>query len=931
MLSNQQFEQLVLDLGIPESGWQLVEKARRDAPVRQVRSTGKNVITLIASRKMGREIATESRTVEYKAALSHEMNQQVLEYYPQPCTVKLELIDPETGEVHPIDHTPDFLVIQDDRFVLQEWKTEEKLLQLARRQPWRYQKEEGRWRSTQIEAHLASMGIIYEVRSGAEIHPNRLKNLEVLQDYLHVGAPERPSQALIRLQAALTEHGRLSFGDLLSDPFSFSADDLNLAIVRALVACDLDESLLSTPHDFLLYRDEALMTFYRASQVGIRNDLSSQFSLNLEPGARFQFEGQTLEVRLLAEKEVTFRCFETDRDVSLNKDWLLSAFEGGKLRQLSVNAASVVDVSPLVQYSSEALECARQRARFLEMPFDPLTAPFSERTFYRYQERQQVGVMNGCHEILALVPQHSEKGNRTPRLSTEQVNAMEHVRKTCYVSHKSPNGKSAYRELCVYCSTHDIACPSYPTFLNHLKSHETNASRKVRNGKRMAYQNEQFYYSLAYDTPRHGVRPFECVHVDHTLLDIELKCRRTGLSLGRPWLTMVVDAFSRRIMALHLGFSQPDRTAVMMVLRAFVKRWGRMPQMLMSDNGKDLIANDVKHFLGNLGVHFRLRPAGQPRVGSVMERLFGTLNTQLLHNLEGNTELTKHVRMLSGSHLPKKLANWNLENLYTVLEAWAFEFYDQQVHPALDISPRAAFQKAIQETGERAHRMITFNRDFLVATCPSVDRGGERKIDRQRGVKVHGFYYQCPDFDSYQIAGKKFAVRYDPHDVGRVFVQLPNRGWVEAHCMSLMHLPRMNVRQLEAITAEYMTVHSARMPRSDSISGTQLLEFIATMSPDADVFRQARSLGETEYLHSKLGLLDPPGEGGRPKVFGLEPLQAFAQAQTSGHALLNKPPKHVSPLVTRTGNTVSETETPDGFTRRKPLDFDLSNYRELDK
>ncbi|MCC2597463.1 transposase family protein [Pusillimonas sp. MFBS29] len=572
--------------------------------------------------------------------------------------------------------------------------------------------------------------------------------------------------------------------------------------------------------------------------------------------------------------------------MTLAKEWLLNAISSGQLVQLRGIQQDGLDLHPLVHYPGPALELAQHRAQILDMPYDPATTRLSRRTYYRLQSQQASTVLNGGHQILALAPRHVDKGNRSQRLSAEQLAAMEHIRQTFYATPRAPNGKAVYRELQTHCSQESIVCPSYPTFLHHLKSHEDDAMRKVRYGKRIAYQNRQFYYTLAYDTPRHGVRPFECVHIDHTLLDIELKCRRTGLSLGRPWLSMMVDAFSRRVMALHLGFQPPDRSAVLMALRAFVKRWNRLPQMLMTDNGKDLIAQDVKHFLTSMNVHFRLRPAGQPRVGSVMERLFGTLNTQLVHNLDGNTELTKQVRMLTGSHLPKHLANWSLENLYTVLEHWAFEFYDQKTHPALDISPREAFQRALRETGERPHRAIAFNQDFLIATCPSVDRGGERTVDRQRGVKVHNFYYQSPHFDSVLLAKKKFPVRYDPYDVSRVFVQLPSRQWIEARSMQLQHLPRVNVRQLEAISAEYLKVHSGgALNRHDAIAGTQLLEFIATMSPDAEVFRQAQMLGETEFLHEKLGLLNEDQVGSRPKVFGLEPLKSFALAHSSGQGL----------------------------------------------
>lgn len=886
MLEQQELEELLTSLGTPAAGRRLVLQAREKAPVREVRSTGCNVITLLASRKMQREIATESRKVEYAAALEHEVNSEVLEYYPQPCTLKLELIDQDTGEVYPIDHTPDFLVIQRTHITLQEWKTEEKLMHLARRQPWRYEKQGSQWRSPQIEKYLAKVGIVYEIHSSAEIHPNRTKNWEVLDDYLHVGTPACSPLTVQRLQSILAEHGRLSLRDLQGPGFDFLADELNQAIVEGHLVCDLSSALLSNPDDFMVYRDAALMAFDAAGLATLPTSVSPSFALNLSPGARFRYDGQTLEVSLLSEHAVVCRTVANEGTVTLTKVWLLNAISSGQVVQLGSAQQDGLDLHPLVHLPGVALELAQRRAQILGMPYDPATTPTSRRTYYRLQSQQASAIINGGHEILALAPRHVDKGNRNQRLSVEQLEAMEHVKATFYQTPRAPNGKAAFRELLAYCEQKSIACPSYPTFLSYLKSLEDDVMRKIRYGKRIAYQNQQFYHTLAYDTPRHGVRPFECVHIDHTLLDIELKCRRTGLSLGRPWLSLMVDAFSRRVMALHLGFQPPDRSAVLMTLRAFVKRWNRLPQMMMTDNGKDLIAQDVKQFLTSMGVHFRLRPAGQPRVGAPMERLFGTLNTQLVHNLEGNTELTKQVRMLTGSHLPKRLANWNLANLYAVLEHWAFEFYDQQAHPALDLSPREAFQRASRETGERPHRVIAFNQDFLIATCPSVGRGGERTVDRQRGVKVHNFYYQSPHFDNVLLARKKFPVRYDPHDVSRVFVQLPGRQWIEARSMQLQHLPRLNVRQLEAISAEYLKVHSGHTHiRHDTIAGAQLLEFIATMSPDAEVFRQAQMLGETEFLHEKLGLLNEGQAGGRPKVFGLEPLKNFALAHSSGQAL----------------------------------------------
>ncbi|TAN30323.1 MAG: integrase [Castellaniella sp.] len=890
MLTPVEMDSLFDRLGTPEKGRKLVRDARQQAPVREVKSRGTNIITYFASRKMGCEIATESRQAEYAAALNYEYDPQLLEYYPQPCRLKLDLFDESNDQVHPIDHTPDFLVIRKDQITLQEWKTEDKLMSLARRHPWRYEKQGSQWRSPQIEAYCADLGIGYELHSSAAVHPNRTKNLEILSDYFDPRTPSCSPKVLAGLRAALEEHGRLSIRDLHG--LGFQADEINTAVAHGHLMCDLDSALLSAPDNFLVYRDHELMVFHRDRLMEGRPQPEGSFAFPLVQGASFSYSGTIFTIELLTADGVVCNIPGQNRTTTLNKDWLLNTHASGKLTVLSSPSTNEIDISPLLCRSESELKKARQRARALDEGYDPRRTPFSDRTFRRLKAQQSLAVINNENEILSLAPRHGDKGNRKPRLSEEQIGAMEFIRKTFYVTSRAPTAKAAHQELQAHCQNKSIGCPSYPTFVNYLKANESNASRRARYGKRLAYQQAPFYYSLSYDTPRHGVRPFECVHMDHTLLDIELRAQKTGTPLGRPWLSLAVDAYSRRIMAMCLSFMPPDRRAVFMCLRDFVRRWNRVPQTLMTDNGKDLISHDVRSFLGYMGTNLRLRPAGQPRTGAVMERMFGTLNTQLIHNLDGNTKLTRNVRSLTGTHLPQRLATWGLEHLYHVLEDWAFNIYDQTPHPTLDMSPRDAFERALQETGERAHHMIAYNRDLLILTCPSVDQGGLRTIDRQRGVKVNNFYYQSPYFDSLLLTSRKVPVRFDPENVGRVFVQKPDRTWIDAHCMLLRDLPRMDERQLAAVSAEYQKTHSKKFrqaapPYPFIGTATRLREFICTMSLSEDSRRQMEKMEETSRLHQELGLLLEQRDD-QTKTFGLDTLQQYARDQASGHDSIRK-------------------------------------------
>jgi putative transposase len=196
MLNKEQLSNLFDQLDTPPPGRKLVQEARSQAPVRDVASTGGNVITYMASRKMAREVATESYGIEFAAAIGFEYDEQVLEFYPQPCKLRLSLVDDSTGEIHSIQHTPDFLVIYQDNFTLDEWKSETKLIRLAEKYPYRYQRDDdGNWYSPQIEEQLAKLGIHYRIRSDASIPRRRIENLQHLADYYHPATEPCPTDA----------------------------------------------------------------------------------------------------------------------------------------------------------------------------------------------------------------------------------------------------------------------------------------------------------------------------------------------------------------------------------------------------------------------------------------------------------------------------------------------------------------------------------------------------------------------------------------------------------------------------------------------------------------------------------------------------------------------------------------------------------------
>ena len=91
-------------------------------------------------------------------------------------------------------------------------------------------------------------------------------------------------------------------------------------------------------------------------------------------------------------------------------------------------------------------------------------------------------------------------------------------------------------------------------------------------------------------------------------------------------------------------------------------------------------------------------------------------------------------------------AAWPLKELHQKLTEYAYEIYDTLDHLALGQSPREAFDAAIAQTGNRSHRKIAYDQDFLILTMPTT-RKGTAKITPGRGMKInHICYYWSEHF-----------------------------------------------------------------------------------------------------------------------------------------------------------------------------------------
>jgi putative transposase len=439
------------------------------------------------------------------------------------------------------------------------------------------------------------------------------------------------------------------------------------------------------------------------------------------------------------------------------------------------------------------------------------------------------------------LPDYAKCGNRIPRIGEEILEIVDKFIKTEYETHKQKNKREVYGEFENFCKEEGItAIPSYKFFVAWVNNRPLHEQVEKRAGSKAAYPFEPFYWELLYTLPRHGDYPFQITHLDHTQLDIELIDLRTGKNLGRPWLTLLIDSYSRRILAVYLSFDKPSYRSCMMVLRECVFRHKRFPEMVVVDGGKEFHSDYFDALLARYNCSKATRPKSKSRFGSEMERVFGTTNEEFIHNLEGNTQATKNVRQLTPAVDPKRHAVWTLGELYARLQEWAYERFDTNEHGGIGQTPAEAFNQGIHLWGRRGGDLIPFNDDFVYYTLPTTPKG-TAKLDPILGVKIKNIYYRAKHNifrKNRKLHKKQIPVRYDPFDVGHAYTYV-NGEWVE--CLSEHHVQLRGRTEREIqVASEELRARHRRHGQQFNITAAKLAAFITSVEGQEALLTQRR-------------------------------------------------------------------------------------------
>lgn len=828
------------------AGRTYIENCLKKGPSRKVQNHRGNSLVRFTSNKLGTQIMLESRHGELPLAVLTDADSNTVCFFAQPPELSIDIKD-ETGRIKTsTTYTPDLLVIRSNEIVALESRDLTTLCKATVKNSYQFYKDEvGRWHYRGAEEALSQLGIKLEVFDNSRIPAVLVRNLRFLEDYTSHGCQPIDPNICDQLVAYIQDRKFVPFHYLIHEA-SFAADDIFKAVATRAVYVDLTTDLLDSTSDLIIFSNETLHTIHRKIEVAaLPPPLPVPGTMVLRTGSKIVFDKKQYAVVLVGERDVLVR----DEDAvtsTLPLDAIRHLHESGQIEAdgLITNA----DSRTLAQCSPEALQRALKR---LEAIDEPEKSIYSTRAINGFRA-QVIGGRNRLEALLALTDRQADRGNRYSRISLRNRELGSAAITSNYNTPERGSKKSAYlvyQNLCVDVledSGQQIKPVSYQAFCGWCDDQE---SVKMREGKRANYQASRIVQSLDNAYPVHGTRPHEVCYIDHTVVNLATVSPH-GVDLGKPTLTLASDGHTKHPRAMVLTYDPPSNKLVLLALRDYVRRWGRLPRVISVDNGPEFHSKELAFFCKIFEIEIRNRPPGMPRGGGPIERLLGATEEEIFAQQQGNTRQMKDPRLVTKSVNPYNRAIWTLTATYYALEEYAFDIRPNRVHPALGMPPNEFEQLREKETGYREHRLVRFDENLMLMTAPHARRPFH-KVDIRRGIWVDNLWYQHPALRTIK-KNTKVEVRVEPW-LHRVVYVLVNGKWVAATAGNSRLIGNRTRREIEVSLREEKRISqiSANKATVNSKSSRQLPSLWLPQRFDPRLAEQQK---EMIYLYTPLGM-----------------------------------------------------------------------------
>lgn len=385
--------------------------------------------------------------------------------------------------------------------------------------------------------------------------------------------------------------------------------------------------------------------------------------------------------------------------------------------------------------------------------------------------------------VSSLAPSEKSGGKGKSRLDNKVELIIKSVIEDSYLTPQKKSAQKIYEEIQRKCKNAGLDAPSNQTVRNRIFTIPNIIKVKKRLGLKAA---KELYSPILGNFPGANY-PLSTVQIDHTLIDIILVDEENRRPVGRPWITLAIDVFSRMVLGFHISFDPPGAMGTgACISHAILPKekwlagkdissewpcWGIMKTIHL-DNAREFKGSMLKKACAEYGVELEWRPVATPHWGGHIERLLGTLLREI-HTLPGTTFSNTANRKNYNSVNKAALTLSELERWLTI---FVCDIYHKRVHKGINMTPIEKYREGIfgsnETPGTGLPRRILDDRKIRLDFMPFIERSIQ-----EYGVLIGNIHYyhdvlrrwinSCNEDGG--KAKRKFIFKIDPRDISIVY------------------------------------------------------------------------------------------------------------------------------------------------------------------
>jgi putative transposase len=789
------------------------------AEIRKIRE-GEPVTAPVADRKIGNTTGVYPSSTMHAALQigsvvpdlfmcmeldNRERHPTLYEYWNRPTQIPNVVVRNLSGKhLTTKAHKPRMLCIEEEGVYFLDYHREADLERLVAEGSALYRRNpNGTWTSPAVSEALIPLGIGHRIWVDTQFGEHYVGNVSYLASVFRGSWPS-PSNSVVKQIIERVETQHVVYRRELVEE-GFDADDIKWVIAHQLVYFPLEEEDLLNVEMARLYVDRSAYLDYKEQRRmdGAGPPLPVTLVLP-KAGQTVEWHGvpwlivNAGDVYTLSHRDG--RCHEvTLKDVEhfcSSRAWTFNATPDPTFNTVSDKRRAE----------------AAEKVRWLNKPtsewvwtYGPkLGKPMSLSTIARIKARATRAENSGVPLQLALVNGYDNCGDRSNRTGGE-MDVWRECLSEYYLQNHRPRFSSAWALYLLRCDELKIKGVSETTARRRLKKERKSVIVEAREGEFVAYQRGNYRPRDKSNRLVKGRVPWEVGQVDHAKIEVEVRSTITGELMTKPcWRTVLRDACTFRVIGLVVFFGSPSYQVLYRLLIDVVRRFGRLPQYVISDRGLEFLAAQWDITLANCGATKLNRPARTPRAGQVSESGNKKDDENIISNLVGNKLRLPDFRKMAQGFRPKETAVLSLGTIREVLEDVYFNV--EPKHPTSRTHGESLEKyeaRLLREMGTSHIPAVKYSNEFRIMCMPTVEgRGGIRTVTAQGSVEANTLEYFSSELKAPGVVGESIKVHYDPDNCARVFVWLiEKRMWAECRCNEYAVLSQFTSTELEEYTA----------------------------------------------------------------------------------------------------------------------------------